>query len=249
MRRRSSSGPSARQHRHYRHIDTARRRSPRRSPSTRSKGWGRVPRLRLDRQRPEERERGITIAIAHVEYETANRHYAHVDCLATRLHQEHDHGARRWTARSSSSPRRRPMPRRASTSCSPRWRCRTSSSSSTSATPSTIPSCSIRRARGSRAAHKNHFRRRHPDRPRLLSRPSRPRAASTIRPTPASRSSRCGRLLHPDPERPSTSPSSCDRRCFGIKGAAPCHRAHRARIVKVSDEVEIVGIRPTRKSS
>ena len=29
---------------------------------------------------PEERERGITIATAHVEYETPNRHYAHVDC-------------------------------------------------------------------------------------------------------------------------------------------------------------------------
>jgi elongation factor Tu len=29
---------------------------------------------------PEERERGITIAIAHVEYETTKRHYAHVDC-------------------------------------------------------------------------------------------------------------------------------------------------------------------------
>ena len=29
---------------------------------------------------PEERERGITISVAHVEYETANRHYAHVDC-------------------------------------------------------------------------------------------------------------------------------------------------------------------------
>ena len=29
---------------------------------------------------PEERERGITINIAHVEYETAKRHYAHVDC-------------------------------------------------------------------------------------------------------------------------------------------------------------------------
>src|SRR5262247_981978 len=29
---------------------------------------------------PEERERGITIAIAHVEYETEARHYAHVDC-------------------------------------------------------------------------------------------------------------------------------------------------------------------------
>ena len=29
---------------------------------------------------PEERERGITIATAHVEYESENRHYAHVDC-------------------------------------------------------------------------------------------------------------------------------------------------------------------------
>jgi len=29
---------------------------------------------------PEERERGLTIAVAHVEYETDNRHYAHVDC-------------------------------------------------------------------------------------------------------------------------------------------------------------------------
>src|SRR5437899_7636134 len=29
---------------------------------------------------PEERERGITIAVAHVEYETPNRHYAHIDC-------------------------------------------------------------------------------------------------------------------------------------------------------------------------
>jgi elongation factor Tu len=29
---------------------------------------------------PEERERGITISTAHVEYETVNRHYAHVDC-------------------------------------------------------------------------------------------------------------------------------------------------------------------------
>ena len=29
---------------------------------------------------PEERERGITIAVAHVEYQTDKRHYAHVDC-------------------------------------------------------------------------------------------------------------------------------------------------------------------------
>src|SRR5438128_8900377 len=31
---------------------------------------------------PEEKARGITIAVAHVEYETAKRHYAHVDCPA-----------------------------------------------------------------------------------------------------------------------------------------------------------------------
>src|SRR5512139_1563275 len=29
---------------------------------------------------PEEKERGLTIAIAHVEYETGKRHYAHIDC-------------------------------------------------------------------------------------------------------------------------------------------------------------------------
>ena len=29
---------------------------------------------------PEEKERGITINSAHIEYETAKRHYAHVDC-------------------------------------------------------------------------------------------------------------------------------------------------------------------------
>jgi elongation factor Tu len=38
-----------------------------------------VPFDAIDRA-PEERERGITIATAHVEYETAKRHYAHVDC-------------------------------------------------------------------------------------------------------------------------------------------------------------------------
>ena len=32
------------------------------------------------KRQPEERARGITINTAHVEYETANRHYAHVDC-------------------------------------------------------------------------------------------------------------------------------------------------------------------------
>jgi elongation factor Tu len=44
------------------------------------KGWAEfTPFDQIDKA-PEERERGITIAIAHVEYETEKRHYAHVDC-------------------------------------------------------------------------------------------------------------------------------------------------------------------------
>src|SRR5574340_1574741 len=38
-----------------------------------------VPFDQIDKA-PEEKERGLTIAVAHVEYETDNRHYAHVDC-------------------------------------------------------------------------------------------------------------------------------------------------------------------------
>ena len=38
-----------------------------------------VPYDQIDKA-PEEKERGITIATAHVEYETDKRHYAHVDC-------------------------------------------------------------------------------------------------------------------------------------------------------------------------
>jgi elongation factor Tu len=48
---------------------------------------------------PEERERGITIAVAHVEYETDKRHYAHIDCPG---HADYIKnmitGRRRWTA-------------------------------------------------------------------------------------------------------------------------------------------------------
>ena len=37
----------------------------------------------------------VTIAVAHVEYETPKRHYAHIDCPGPRrLHQEHDHRRR-----------------------------------------------------------------------------------------------------------------------------------------------------------
>jgi elongation factor Tu len=44
------------------------------------KGWASFRAFDSIDNAPEERERGITIAIAHVEYQTANRHYAHVDC-------------------------------------------------------------------------------------------------------------------------------------------------------------------------
>jgi elongation factor Tu len=44
------------------------------------KGWAKYRAFDSIDNAPEEKERGITIAIAHIEYETAQRHYAHVDC-------------------------------------------------------------------------------------------------------------------------------------------------------------------------
>ena len=44
------------------------------------KGWAPYRDFSSIDNAPEERDRGITIAIQHVEYETAKRHYAHVDC-------------------------------------------------------------------------------------------------------------------------------------------------------------------------
>ncbi|MCB9177684.1 MAG: elongation factor Tu [Caldilineae bacterium] len=44
------------------------------------KGWADFTAFENIDKAPEERERGITIAIAHVEYQTEDRHYAHVDC-------------------------------------------------------------------------------------------------------------------------------------------------------------------------
>ena len=60
---------------------TARRRSP--LPSQRSsseKGMAEETKFEEIDKAPEEKERGITIATAHVEYSTDKRHYAHVDC-------------------------------------------------------------------------------------------------------------------------------------------------------------------------
>ncbi len=75
---------------------------------------------------PEERERGITISTAHVEYESDKRHYAHVDCPghADYIKNMITGEPRRWTARSwiCSAPDG-PMPQtREGTSCSAvRW--------------------------------------------------------------------------------------------------------------------------------
>ena len=84
---------------------------------------------------PEERTRGITIAIAHVEYETDNRHYAHVDCpghadyiknMITGAAQMD--GAISWSSQLPTALCLRP----ASTSCWPaRWKFPRWSSSST----------------------------------------------------------------------------------------------------------------------
>src|SRR5581483_8946717 len=45
-----------------------------------AKGFGNFVAFDQIDKAPEERERGITIATAHVEYESDKRHYAHVDC-------------------------------------------------------------------------------------------------------------------------------------------------------------------------
>ena len=76
---------------------------------------------------PEERARGITIAIAHVEYETENRHYAHVDCPGHADYIKNmitgrgpDGRAPFWWCPLPTAP----CPRPGSTSSSPaRWKC------------------------------------------------------------------------------------------------------------------------------
>jgi len=45
-----------------------------------NKGWAQYMAFDQIDKAPEEKERGLTIAIAHVEYETSKRHYAHIDC-------------------------------------------------------------------------------------------------------------------------------------------------------------------------
>jgi elongation factor Tu len=76
---------------------------------------------------PEERERGITIAIAHVEYETDKRHYAHVDCPGHADYIKNMITGSGPDGRSDPGglgPRRPHAPDRGSTSCwAARWGC------------------------------------------------------------------------------------------------------------------------------
>jgi predicted membrane GTPase involved in stress response len=80
---------------------------------------------------PEEKARGITINTAHVEYQTANRHYAHVDCPG---HADYIKNMITGAAQMDGAilvcrPPTAPCPRPANTSCWPaRWACPTSSS-------------------------------------------------------------------------------------------------------------------------
>jgi elongation factor Tu len=78
---------------------------------------------------PEEKARGITISTAHVEYQSANRHYAHVDCPGHADYVKNmSTGAAQMTARFwCARPRTVRCRRRASTFCwRVRWACRTS---------------------------------------------------------------------------------------------------------------------------
>jgi len=68
---------------------------------------------------PEEKERGITINTAHVEYQSDKRHYAHVECPVTPIREEHDHGCGAEDGRHPRGERSgRPHAPDRSTSCS-----------------------------------------------------------------------------------------------------------------------------------
>ncbi len=82
---------------------------------------------------PEEKARGITIAIAHVEYQTEHRHYAHVDCPG--------HADYIKNMITGARCRGTPRPRRGSSSCS---RPATPTSPSPSATSTSRSSCRSR---------------------------------------------------------------------------------------------------------
>jgi elongation factor Tu len=93
---------------------------------------------------PEEKQRGITINTAHVEYETANRHYAHVDCPG---HADYIKNMITGAAQMDGailvvSAADGPMPQTREHILPARSRCRRSSSRSTRPTWSTTPSCS-----------------------------------------------------------------------------------------------------------
>ena len=82
---------------------------------------------------PEEKERGITIATAHVEYETANRHYAHVDCPG---HADYIKNMITGAAQMDGAPLNPPC---RSATCSATARCRRSAPSASTCSRASAP--------------------------------------------------------------------------------------------------------------
>jgi elongation factor Tu len=202
---------------------------------------------------PEERERGITIATAHVEYSTEKRHYAHVDCPG---HADYIKNMITGAAQMDGAilvvaATDGPMPQtREHILLARQVGVPASSSSSTRSTWSTIPSFST--------SSSSRFASCSPattspatTSPSSASRRSRPSRAATPPPSGYSRSGADGRGRQyiPTPER------AIDKDflmpvedIFSIsgRGTVVTGRIERG-IVKVGDEVEIVGIRPTVK--
>ena len=204
---------------------------------------------------PEERERGITIAIAHVEYETDARHYAHVDCpghadyiknmitgaaqmdgailvvAATDgpMPQTREHIL---LARQVEVPVHRRLPQQGRHGRRRR-----------AARP--------RRARGPRAPHQVRLPgRRHPGRPRLaLKALEAPDDTTDPAYAPIQELMDAVDAYIPTPERAIDKPFLMPvEDVFGIKGRGTVATGRIERgIVKVGDEVELVGVKPTRK--
>ena len=205
---------------------------------------------------PEERERGITIAIAHVEYETDARHYAHVDCPG---HADYIKNMITGAAQMDGAI----LVVAATDGPMPQTREHILLARQVEVPYIVVFLNKVRRGRRSRAARSGRARgpraahqvrlpgRRHPGHPRLGAEGPRGRrrsGRSGLRPDPGADGR--GRLATSRPpsgaiDKPFLMPVED---VFGIKGRGTVATGRIERgVVKVGDEVEIVGVKPTRK--